>query len=260
MFDGNIGTCTISKTTTGKYYISILVEDNKPVPQKAPISNETSVGIDVGIKDFAVLSNGEVYSNPKYFEKDEKRIKVLQKRLSKKQKGSNRYVKAKYMLARRYENINNKRTDFLHKVSSKIVRENQTIVIEDLNVEGMLKNHCLAKHISSVSWSEFFRQLQYKCEWYGRNLIRIGRFEPSSKMCLCGYINKELDLKDRVWDCPNCGRRNDRDLLAAVNIKRFGLQSQNLISEDINTPVVDGVGGVELLTLVGALKRQYVQV
>ena len=260
MFDGKIGTCTISKTKTGRYYISILVEDNKPTPQKAPISNETSVGVDVGIKDFAVLSNGDVYSNPKYFEKDEKRIKVLQKRLSKKQKGSNRYIKAKYMLARRYEKTNNKRTDFIHKVSSKIVRENQTIIIEDLNVDGMLKNHCLAKHISSASWSEFFRQLQYKCDWYGKNLIRIGRFEPSSKMCLCGYINKELDLKDREWDCPNCGRRNDRDLLAAVNIKRFGLQSQNLISENINTPVVDGVGGVELLTLVGALKRQYVQV
>ena len=256
-FDGKIGTCTISKTTTNKYYISILVEDNKPIPQKAPISDETSVGIDVGIKDFAVLSNGEVYSNPKYLEKDEKRIKVLQKRLSKKQKGSNRYERAKLLLARCYEKISNKRTDFLHKVSSKIVRENQTIIIEDLNVEGMLKNHCLAKHISSASWSEFFRQLQYKCEWYGKNLIRIGRFEPSSKMCLCGYINKELDLKDRVWDCPQCGRHNDRDLLAAINIKRFGLQSQNLIGEDINTPMVNGGEGVELSALVGTLKRQY---
>lgn len=256
-FDGKIGTCTISKTTTNKYYISILVEDNKPIPQKAPISDETSVGIDVGIKDFAVLSNGEVYSNPKYLEKDEKRIKVLQKRLSKKQKGSNRYERAKLLLARCYEKISNKRTDFLHKVSSKIVRENQTIIIEDLNVEGMLKNHCLAKHISSASWSEFFRQLQYKCEWYGKNLIRIGRFEPSSKMCLCGYINKELSLKDRVWDCPQCGRHNDRDLLAAINIKRFGLQSQNLIGEDINTPMVNGGEGVELSALVGTLKRQY---
>lgn len=259
-FDGKIGTCTISKTTTNKYYISILVEDNKPIPQKALISNETSVGIDVGIKDFAVLSNGEVYSNPKYLEKDEKRIKVLQKRLSKKQKGSNRYERAKLLLARRYEKISNKRTDFLHKVSSKIVCENQTIIIEDLNVEGMLKNHCLAKHISSASWSEFFRQLQYKCEWYGKNLIRIGRFEPSSKMCLCGYINKELSLKDRVWDCPRCGRHNDRDLLAAINIKRFGLQSQNLIGEDINAPMVNGGEGVELSALVGTLKRQYVQV
>lgn len=260
MFDGKIGTCTISKTTTGKYYISILVEDNKPIPQKAPISDETSVGVDVGIKDFAILSNGEVYSNPKYLEKDEKRIKVLQKRLSKKQKGSNRYERAKLLLARRYEKISNKRTDFLHKVSSKIVRENQTIIIEDLNVKGMLKNHCLAKHISSVSWSEFFRQLQYKCEWYGKNLIRIGRFEPSSKMCLCGYINKELSLKDRVWDCPQCGRHNDRDLLAAINIKRFGLQCQNLIGEDINAPMVNGGGNVELSALVETLKRQYVQV
>jgi len=256
-FVGKIGTSTVSKTPTGKYYISILVDDGIPVPEKAPITTETSVGIDVGIKDFAVLSNGQVYSNPKYLEKDEKRLKVLQRRLSRKQKGSNRRERARLAVAKQHEKIRNRRVNFIHKVTSRIVRENQTVIIENLNIEGMLKNHNLAKHIASVSWSEFFRQLQYKCDWYGKNLIRIGRFEPSSKMCLCGYINKDLTLKDREWDCPQCGRHNDRDLLAALNIKRFGLQKQNLIGEI--SPMVDGAEDVEPLTLVGVVKRQYTE-
>ena len=257
-FIGKIGTCTVLKTSTGKYYISILVDDGNPLPQKAPIVSDTSVGIDVGIKDFAILSNGKIYANPKFYEKDEKRLKVLQRRLSRKQKGSKRSERARLAIAKQHEKIKNHRENFIHQVTSKIVRENQTIIIEDLNVEGMLKNHNLAKHIISASWSEFFRQLQYKCEWYGKNLIRIGRFEPSSKMCFCGYINKDLTLKNREWDCPQCGRHNDRDLLAAMNIKRFGLQKQNLIGEI--SPVVNGVGDVELSTIVGAVKRQYIYV
>ncbi|MBQ3990386.1 MAG: transposase, partial [Bacteroidales bacterium] len=251
---GKIGTCTISKTPTDKYYISIFVDDGKPLPQKLLIMADTSVGIDVGIKDFAVLSNGQVYSNPKFLEKDEKRLKVLQRRLSRKQKGSNRRERARLAVAKQHEKIKNHRENFIHQVTSRIVRENQTVIIEDLNVKGMLKNHNLAKHIASASWSEFFRQLQYKCEWYGKNLIRIGRFEPSSKMCLCGYINKDLTLKYREWDCPQCGRHNDRDLLAAVNIKRFGLQKQNLIGEI--SPYGVGTEGVESPTIVGAMKRQ----
>lgn len=121
----------------------------------------------------------------------------------------------------------------------------------------MLKNHNLAKHIASASWSEFFRQLQYKCEWYGRNLVKIGRFEPSSRMCTCGYVNKELKLSQREWTCPNCEQHNDRDLLAAINIKRFGLQSQNLIGY---SPAASGVGDVEWSALVDTAKRQYVRV
>lgn len=257
-FVGKIGTCTVSKTPTGKYYISILVDDGKPTPENAQITADTAVGIDVGIKDFAVLSNGQVYSNPKFFEKDEKRLKVLQIRLSRKQKDSKRRERAIFAVARQHEKIRNRRVNFIHQVTSRIVRENQTVIIEDLNVDGMLKNNNLAKHIASVSWSEFFRQLQYKCDWQGRNLIRIGRFEPSSKMCLCGYINKDLTLKDREWDCPQCGRHNDRDLLAAVNIKRFGLQKQNLIGEI--SPVVNGAEDVESPTLVGVVKRQCILV
>lgn len=254
-FVGKIGTCTVSKSPTNKYYISITVDDGKPMPEKPMIDFKTSVGIDVGIKDFAVLSNGQVFENPKFLEKAEKRLKVLQRRLAKKQKGSKRRERARFAAAKQYERISNKRINFIHQVTSKIVRENQTIVVEDLNVDGMLKNHCLAKSISSVAWSEFFRQLQYKCDWYGKNLIRIGRFEPSSKMCLCGSVYKDLKLSQRRWVCPSCGRDNDRDLLAAVNILRFGLQEQNLINNN-KSPYAVGVEDAEWSALADTLKRQ----
>lgn len=254
-FVGKIGTCTVSKSQTNKYYISITVDDGMPIPEKPIIDFKTSVGIDVGIKDFAVLSNGQVFENPKFLEKAEKRLKVLQRRLAKKQKGSKRRERARLAVAKQHERIRNKRTNFIHQVTSKIVRENQTIVIEDLNVDGMLKNHCLAKSISSVAWSEFFRQLQYKCDWYGKNLVRIGRFEPSSKMCLCGNVYKDLKLSQRRWVCPSCGRNNDRDLLAAVNILRFGLQEQNLINNN-KSPYVVGGEDAEWSAMADTLKRQ----
>jgi len=254
-FVGKIGTCTVSKSPTNKYYISITVDDGEPMPEKPMIEFNTSVGIDVGIKDFAVISNGQVFDNPKFLEKSEKRLKVLQRRLAKKKKGSKRRERAKLAVAKQHERIRNKRTNFIHQVTSKIVRENQTIVVEDLNVDGMLKNHCLAKSISSVAWYEFFRQLQYKCDWYGKNLVRIGRFEPSSKMCLCGNVYKDLKLSQRRWVCPSCGRDNDRDLLAAVNILRFGLQEQNLINNN-KSPYVVGVEDAEWSALADTLKRQ----
>lgn len=254
-FKGKTGLATIRRTNTNKYYISINVDDGNDAPSKFTIREDTSIGIDVGLKDFAVLSNGQVFENPKYLEKAEKRLKVLQRRLSKKQKGSKRQEKARLAVAKAYEKVKNCRTDYIHKVSSKIIRENQTVIIEDLNIDGMMKNHNLAKHIGSVSWNEFFRQLQYKADWNGVNLIRIGRFEPSSKMCLCGFIYKELKLSDRKWICPSCGRINDRDLLAAINIKRFGLQKQQIgIS-----PTECGVEGVEWSVLVDTVKRQYVK-
>ena len=256
-FIGKIGTATISKALTNKYYVSIVVDDNIPILEKPEIKESTSVGIDVGIKDFAVLSNGEVFANPKFLENNSKRLHILQKRLAKKQKGSNRRNTARLHVAKQYEKITNKRQDFLHKVSKKIISENQTIIIEDLNIDGMLKNHHLARSISSASWSEFFRMLQYKAEWNGNNIVRIGRFDPSSKMCACGYINKDLKLSDRYWTCPQCGAVNDRDLLAAQNIKRFGLQEQNLIRY---SPVVSGEEDAELPAMAGAVKRQYVEV
>lgn len=256
IFEGKIGTVTVSKNATGKYSVSVLVDDWKEIPQKANIEYNTSVGIDVGIKYFAVLSNGQIYANPKYLEKVEQRLRVLHRRFSNKKKGSNRREKARLKLAKAYEKVTNCRINFIHQVTSRIIRENQTIIIEDLNVSGMMKNHNLAKHISSASWNEFFRQLQYKSEWYGKNLIKIGRFDPSSKMCTCGYVNKDLKLSQREWICPNCGQRNDRDLLAAINIKRFGLQNQNLIRD--KSSAVCGVEDVEWSALVGTVKRQYV--
>lgn len=256
-FEGKIGTVTVSKSI-GKYYVSILIEDGNSLPEKNPITPSTSVGIDVGLKDFAVLSNGQVFQNPKYLEKSSKRLACLQRRLSRKKKGSNRYKKAKLTVAICHERIRNRRQDFLHKVSKRIISENQTVIIEDLNVEGMLKNHCLAKGISSVAWNTFFRMLQYKSEWNGVNLIRIGRFEPSSKMCSCGYIYKDLKLSDRIWICPNCGSKNDRDLLAANNIKRFGLEKQNLLTQENISPVVNRAEDAELPTLVGTVKRQII--
>lgn len=258
IFEGKIGTVTVSKSATGKYSVSVLVDDGKEIPQKANIEYNTSVGIDVGIKDFAVLSNGQIYANPKYLEKAEQRLRVLHRRFSNKKKGSNRREKARLKLAKAYEKVTNCRINFIHQVTSRIIRENQTIIIEDLSVSSMMKNHNLAKHISSASWSEFFRQLQYKSEWYGKNLIKIGRFEPSSKMCTCGYVNKDLKLSQREWTCPNCGQRNDRDLLAAINIKRFGLQSQNLIGD--KSSAVCRVEDVGWSALAGAVKRQYVVV
>lgn len=230
-FEGKIKTTTVSRNAAGMYFVSILVDNFTPLPEKCDIKEDTSIGIDVGIKHFATLSDGTKINNPKHYENAQKRLAVLQRRLFKKQKGSNNSQKAKLKVAKHYYKITCKHRDFLHKLSTKIVRENQTVIIEDLNVAGMLKNHCLAKSISSASWSEFFRQLQYKCEWNGCNLIRIGRFEPSSKMCTCGIINNELSLNDREWICIACGTSHDRDLLAANNIKRFGLVPQNLITK-----------------------------
>lgn len=229
-FKGKMGTVTVSKSTTNKYYVSILVDNGIRVPDKSPLNPDTAVGIDVGIKTFATLSDGSSFKNPKYLEKSSSRLKCLQRRLSRKEKGSKRREKAKLAVAKVYESISNQRNNFLHHVVNGILGENQTVVIEDLNVEGMMKNHKLANSIASASWSEFFKILNYKSEWKGVNLIRIERFEPSSKMCECGYIHRDLKLSDRVWTCPSCGSVNDRDLLAARNIKKFGLEKQNLLT------------------------------
>ena len=252
-FEGKIGTVTVSKNKAGKYFVSVLVDNGVELPQKAPILSDTTIGIDVGIKEFAVLSNGEHIANPKFLENSSKRLSVLQRRLSKKQKGSKRRELAKLKVAKYHYKITCQRTDFIHKLTSKIVAENQSIIIEDLSIKGMLANHCLARSIQSASWSEFYRQLEYKSEWYGKNLIRIGRFEPSSKMCSCGTINKELTLKDREWTCKQCGVTHDRDLLAAQNIKKFGLQKQNLIGL---TGKGIAIEDVEMLPLGKSVKRQ----
>lgn len=223
-------TATITKTSTGKFFISILIDDEMDIPETQSFDGNTTVGVDVGIKDFTVLSNGDKVDNPKCLNKSLQRLKILQKRLSKKQKGSANRDKARQKVANLHEKISNQRNDFQHKLSSKLISENQAIALETLNVNGMLKNHCLAQHIADASWSSFVTKLEYKAEWYGKTILRIGQFEPSTKICnVCGYYNKEITLADREWICPDCNTNHDRDINAATNIKKLALDKQNLI-------------------------------
>jgi putative transposase len=234
-FDGKQRTATIKRTPTGKYYISILVDDEKQLPQKYKFDQNNTIGVDVGIKDFAVTSDGEKIDNPRYLKNSIERLKVLQKRLSRKQKGSNNYRKLKHQIAEYHEKISSQREDFQHKLSSRLISENQAVALETLNVKGLLRNHNLAQHITDASWSSFVQKLEYKAEWYGKNIIKIGRFDPSSKIChVCGYYHQDLELKDREWECPDCKTKHDRDINASVNIKKFALDRQNLIG--INSP------------------------
>ncbi|MDD3077417.1 MAG: IS200/IS605 family element RNA-guided endonuclease TnpB [Proteiniphilum sp.] len=230
-FEGTPKTATVSRTPTGKYFISILVDDGKEIPEKQPFDENSTVGVDLGIKDSAILSNGEKFENPKYLKNSLQKLKVLSKKLSKKVKGSNNWKKAKLKLSRLHEKISNQRNDFQHKLSSRLISENQAIALETLNVKGMIKNHCLAQSISDAGWSSFVTKLEYKAEWAGKTILRIGTFEPSSKICnVCGYYKSDLTLKTREWICPDCKTKHDRDINAAINIKKFALQSQNLIS------------------------------
>jgi putative transposase len=244
-FEGKIKTVTISKTPSGKYFASVLVEtDEKPLP-KPEIKYENAIGLDLGLTHFAILSNGEKIENPKHLQKSLKRLKFLQRRLSRKKAGSKRRDKARIRVAKLYERITNQRNDFLHKLSIRLIRENQTIALENLNVAGMMQNHRLAQSIGSASWSRFVEFMRYKAEWYGRNIVFIGRFEPSSKLCsVCGFHNSELTLDERTWICPSCQTEHDRDVNAATNILKFALQSQNLVgrgpSETSSQSVHDG--------------------
>ena len=218
-FEGVIKSCTISKAPSGKYHISILVETEI---QKLPAS-DMRVGIDVGIKDFAVLSNGEAYKNPKHLRKSEKRLAKLQRDLSRKQIGSSNRNKARIKVAKLHEKIANQRMDFLHKKSTEIIRENQAIVIEDLKVKNLMKNHNLAKSIAEVSWSRFREMLDYKSRWYGRELIIAPPDYPSSQLCSdCGNRSSQTkDLACRIYVCPECGLEIDRDYNASLNLLKL---------------------------------------
>ena len=227
VFKGKIKTSTVSRTPTGKYFISILVETEDTIPNKAPIDENKAVGVDLGIKTFATLSDGTEIQNPKYLKKSLKKLKRLQRSVSRKVKGSNSRKKAVKLLARQYEKVTNKRKDFLHKTTKYLIDHYDTICLETLSASNMVKNHRLAQAIQDIGIYTFNSYMDYKAEWYGKNIIRIGRFEPSSKMCSCGHIHRGLKLSDRVWTCPACGSVNQRDLLAAQNIKKFAFKLNN---------------------------------
>ena len=213
-------TVTITKDGADRYFVSLLVEED--IKHLEPV--EQSVGADLGLKEFVILSTGETVGNPKFFRKDEKRLAQAQRRLSKKKKGSKNRIKARTKVARIHARIAQRRRDFLHQLSTRLIRENQTICVESLAVKNMVKNHCLAKAISDVGWSEFVSQLEYKAAWYGRNLVKIDKWYPSSKRCFdCGHILDSLTLDVRVWTCPECGVVHDRDINAAKNIHAVGL-------------------------------------
>lgn len=218
---GTIRQATISRMPTGKYFVSILCDTGEANKKPKPVKEKTTVGIDLGIKTFIVASNGKEYDNPKFLRKAQSRLKYVQRKYSK-HKGK----RTKHRLAILHEKVANQRKDFLHKVSTELIRENQSIAIETLQVSNMLKNHRLAQSISDAGWGMFVDFLKYKAEWYGVNILEIGTFEPSSKTCSsCGSVNKELTLQAREWTCNGCSTVLNRDVNAAINIKSFALKN-----------------------------------
>ena len=224
-FVGQIKSATISQVPSGKYYVSILVETEHTSME----STGCMVGIDLGIKDLLITSDGKKYDNQKLIKKYEDKLAKEQRKLAHKQKGSSNWNKQRIKVAKIHEKISNTRKDYLHKISHELVNENQVIVSEDLAVKNMVKNHNLAKSISDCGWYELTRQLDYKSDWNNRNYIKIGRFTKSSQPCsVCGYINTETkDLSVREWTCPQCGTVHDRDVNAAINILNEGLRMIN---------------------------------
>ncbi len=221
---GKINHVTIERTPTGKYF-AVLNTEFEPQPME---NKGGCIGIDVGIKDFYSDSNGNAVQNPRYLEKSMRKLIREQRKLSRKQKGSNNRNKQRVKVALVHEKITNQRNDFLQKQSTMLICENQTICMEDLNVKGMLRNHKLAQHISSVSWSRFFDMLEYEATWYGNTIIRIPTMYPSSQTCsCCGYKNPLVkNLAVRNWECPKCHTKHDRDINASINILKKGLQMQ----------------------------------
>ena len=250
-YKDNIKSATLSKTKSGKYYLSILIDVQSDKQMKAPTNQ--FIGIDLGIKDFVITSDGETYDNIKIKRNNEKKLIKLHKELSRKQKGSNNKNKAKIKLAKAYEKLNNIKENYLHSIANQLLNENQVIIMEDLGVKGMMKNHKLAKSIQELSLYRFKEILKYKAKWFNREIIEIDRYFPSSKLCSnCGYKNDDLTLKNREWVCPHCGQTHNRDINAAVNILNEGIR---IYKEKIGLSSPE-LTLVENTTLVGSLKQE----
>ena len=244
-FKGTVKTVTVSMTPSGKYFASVLVDTAIQELPASAMQGDTALGIDLGIKSLAVCSDGRTFDNPKNLQHSLDRLALLQKRLSRKQKGSANRNKARIRVARLQEHIANCHKDNLHKITHALTHDSQvrTLCMEDLNVKGMQRNHHLAQAVGDASFGMFLTMLEYKCRWYGVNLIKIDRFAPSSKTCgQCGYVYKELKLSERSWTCPECGMHHDRDFNAACNIKEFGLKalpSERGDVKPVDCPTVD---------------------
>lgn len=232
-FNGKIKTCTISRTATNKYFVSILVDESTPEVKPVEPTEDKCLGIDLGISSFATFSNGEKVENPRFLSKKLKKLRKLSKSHSKKKKGSKNREKSRKKLAVLHEKVTNCRKDFQHKLSREIA-DNQgynCVAIETLGIQGMIKNKRLARHIQDCSWYQFKTILKYKLERNGKQMLEIGRFQPSSKICSCGEINNELSLKDRIWTCSKCNVTHDRDILAAKNIGKFAFLDKNYLGK-----------------------------
>lgn len=228
---GKICSATISKKPSGKYYVSILTEQNIIIPDTIDVTK--AIGIDLGIKDFAITSDGKRYPNLKFQKKYQSKLSKLQKHFARKQKGSNRKEKLRIKIAKLHEKITNSREDMQHKLSSSLLNKYDVICLETLAVKNMMQTHKLAYAIADVSWNSMIQKLEYKAAWKGKKIIKIDHFYPSSKTCHnCGYINQNLSLKDRTWECPQCGTVLDRDVNAAKNILTRGLTILSSATDD----------------------------
>lgn len=242
---GKLMSVTISKNPSGQYFASILIETE--IIHKVKTNKE--VGIDLGIKTFSTQSDGVEINNPKFLNKNQIKLRRMQQHFSRKQKGSNRKNKCRLKIAKLHHKITNQRDWFLHNYSTSLINNYDTIFIEDLNVSGMLKNHCLAGAISDVSWSKFTSMLSYKAEWYGKDVVKVSRFFASSKTCECGVKNDNLKLSDREWVCEACGLLNSRDLLAANNILKEGRRSLGDLT-DVEAEVAKPMKRLELNVII----------